>query len=150
MNASSKPAGGTNLAQQIFDAMVQRPGVRPGHRPVHAKGIVCKGTFTPSKTAASLSKAAHFQDTVPVTVRFSAGSPDPSMPDNSPDAGPRGFAIRFELPGGATSDIVALSHNGFIVGTGEEFLALQKAVVATDPSKPHPWPIEEFVGARPL
>jgi catalase len=59
------------------------------------------------------------------------------------------MAIRFQLPGGGITDIVAISHNGFIVGTGEEFLALQKAIAATDPSKPHPWPIEEFLGTHP-
>jgi catalase len=36
------------------------------------------------------------------------------------------------------------------VATGEEFLALQKAVLATDPTKPHPWPIEQFLGAHPV
>jgi catalase len=158
MNSSTKPnqkAGpdapaGKDLAQQIFDIMVRAPGIKPGFRPVHAKGVVCKGAFAPSGDAAKLSQAAHFRASVPVTVRFSDGGPDPSLPDNSPDAGPRGMAIRFELPGGGTTDIVAMSHNGFIVGTGEEFLALQMAIAATDPSKPHPWPIEEFLGARPL
>ena len=139
-----------DLAQQIFDTMLQMPGIKPGFRPVHAKGIVCQGTFAPSKDAATLSKAAHFQGgSVPVTVRFSDGAPDPSIPDNSLDGGPRGMAIRFELPGDGKTDIVAMSHNGFVVGTGEEFLALEKAVVATDPSKPHPWPIEEFLGTHP-
>ncbi len=151
MNTSSKPAGDKDLAQQIFDLMVQMPGGKPGYRPVHAKGIVCQGTFAPTKDAATISKAAHFQGTpVPVTVRFSDGAPDPSIPDNSPDAGPRGMAIRFHLAGDGKADIVALSHNGFPVGTGEEFLALQQAVAATNPSQPHPWPIEAFLGARPL
>ena len=131
--------------------MIQVPGTNPGYRTVHAKGIVCEGTFAPSKGAAALSKAAHFQGaSVPVTVRFSNAAPDPFIPDNSPNVGPRGMAIRFSLPGGGETDIVALSHNGFIVGTGEEFLALQKAIVATDPSQPHPWPIEVFISARPL
>jgi catalase len=139
------------LAQQIFDTMIQVPGTNRGYRAVHAKGVVCEGTFAPSKDAAALSKAAHFQGgSIPVTVRFSDGATDPFIPDNSPGAGPRGMAIRFSLPGGGETDLVLLSHNGFIVGTGEDFLALQKAIVATDPSKPHPWPIEAFLGARPL
>jgi catalase len=138
------------LAQQIFDTMIQVHGNQPRHRAVHAKGIVCRGTFAPSRAAATLSQAAHFQGAlVPVTVRFSDGAADPSIPDNSPDAGPRGMAIRFQLTAGGITDIVAISHNGFIVDTGEEFLALQKAVVATDPSKPHPWPIEVFLSTRP-
>jgi catalase len=141
---------GNDLAQQIFDTMLKVPGTKPGFRPVHAKGIVCQGTFVPSKDAASLSKAAHFQGaSVPVTVRFSDGAPDPHIPDNSPEAGARGMAIRFMLAGGGKTDIVAISHNGFAVGTGKEFLELQQAVVATDPSKPHPWPIEQFLMTHP-
>jgi len=140
-----------SLAEKIFDTMIQLPGNNPGYRAAHAKGVVCQGTFTPSKDAPSLSKAAHFQGaSVPVIVRFSDGPPDPAVPDNSAGASPRGMAIRFSLPGGGETDIVSLSHNGFIVGNGEDFLALQQAVVATDPSKPHPWPIEAFLGAHPL
>jgi catalase len=122
--ASAAPSA--NLAQQIFDTM-QQAGAKPGYRTAHAKGIVCEGTFAPSKEAATLSKAGHFQRaSVPVTVRFSNAAPDPSTPDNSPNAGPRGIAIRFSLPGGGRTDIVSLSHNGFVVATGEDFLALQK------------------------
>jgi catalase len=146
-----KQSAEKDLAEQIFETMIQVPGSQPGHRIVHARGIVCEGTFSPTKEASTLSKAPHFQGAlVSLVVRFSDGAPDPSIPDNSPDAGPRGMAIRFKLPGGNETDIVALSHNGFIVGTGEEFLALQKAVVATDPSKPHPWPIESFLTSHPL
>ncbi len=149
--AGVRPSAEKSLAEQIFDTMLQVPGTTAGYRAVHAKGVVCQGTFSASKDAASLSKAAHFQGgSVPVTVRFSDGAPDPSIPDNSPGAGPRGMAIRFSLPGGGETDIVSMSHNGFIVGTGEEFLALQKAIVATDASKAHPWPIEAFLGAHPL
>jgi len=141
--------GDKSLAQQIFEAMIQVPGANPAFRTAHAKGIVGQGTFTPSKEAAGLSKAAHFQGgSVPVTVRFSNASPDPFIPDTA--SNPRGMAVRFRLTGGAETDIVALSHHGFVVGTGEDFLALQKAIVATDPSKPHPWPIEAFIGSHPL
>jgi catalase len=149
--AAADGDGDRSLAQRIFDTMIQVPGGNAAYRVVHAKGIVCQGTFTPSKDAAGISKAAHFQaSTVPVTVRFSDGAPDPFIADGSPNAGPRGMAIRFSLPGGGETDLVTMSHNGFVVGTGEDFLALQQAIVATDPSKPHPWPIEAFLGARPL
>ena len=137
------------LVHEIFNTMVQVHGVKPGYRVVHAKGIVCQGTFTPSKDAATISKAGHFQGAVPVTVRLSDGNPDPIIPDNTPNAGPRGMSLRFKLPNGDETDIVALSVNGFAVSTGEEFLELQKAVVATDPTKPHPWPIEGFLGTHP-
>src|SRR5262245_11792851 len=123
---------GESLAQRIFETMQQVPGARPGFRLAHPKGIVCEGTFSPSKGAATLSKAAHLQGgSVPVTVRFSNDGADPFVPDNSPNgAGPRGMAIRFKLPGGGETDLVSFSHNGFPVATGEEFLALQQAVVA--------------------
>lgn len=140
----------SDLAQQIFDTMVQLPGNKPGYRLVHPKGIVCHGTFAASKSAAKFSRAKHFSGAaVPITVRFSDAAPDPAIADMSPDAAPFGMAIRFEVPGGGETDIVAFSHNGFVVGTGEEFLALQKSIVATDPSKPHPWPVEVFVSAHP-
>ena len=145
------PPVSKDTAQQIFDLMLRAPGIKPGYRPLHAKGIVCQGTFTPSKDAATLSKAAHFQKaSVPVIVRFSDGAPNPSSPDNDPNSGPRGMAIRFTLPDGGIADIVAISHNGFVVGTVEDFLALQQAIAATDPSQPHPWPIESFLMAHPL
>jgi catalase len=144
------PPADKDLAQQIFDTMLQVPGVKAGFRPVHAKGIVCEGTFIPTADASKISKATHFQGaSVPITVRFSAGATSPTVADNSPDANPRGMAIRFTLPGGGETDIVAISHNGFIVSNGEEFLALQKAIVATDPNKPHPWPIEAFITTHP-
>jgi catalase len=144
------PDADKDLAQQIFDTMVQLPGNKPGNRLVHAKGIVCQGTFAASKNAAAISQAGHFNgDTIPVIVRFSDNGPDPGIADISPDSAPRGMAIRFKLPDGKETDIVAFSHNGFPVGTGEEFLGLQKAIVATDPTKPHPWPVEMFLSTRP-
>jgi len=151
MNTSVKQSSDQDFAQQIFDLMLRAPGIKPGYRPLHAKGIVCQGKFASTREAATLSKAAHFRESsVPVIVRFSDGAPDPSVPDNDPNAGPRGMAIRFELPGGGKADIVAISHNGFVVGTVDDFLALERALAATDPSKPHPWPIEAFLMAHPL
>lgn len=151
MNTPLDPAGADELARQIFETMKQVGGAKAGHRLVHAKGLVCQGTFTPTAEAKALSTAAHFDGPpVPVTVRFSDGAPDPFVPDNSMFAGPRGIAIRFNLPSGKTTDIICISHNGFVVATGEEFLALQKAVAATDPTKPHPWPVEQFLGAHPV
>jgi len=144
------PQADKDLAQQIFDTMVQLPGNKPGNRLVHAKGIVCQGTFAPSKGAATVSQAAHFNSaTVPIVVRFSDAAPDPGIADVAPDSAPRGMAIRFKLPDGNETDIVAFSHNGFPVGTGEDFLGLQKAILATDPRKPHPWPVEVFLSTRP-
>ena len=81
------PEADKDLAQQIFDTMVQLPGNKPGNRLVHAKGIVCQGTFAPSKDAAAISQAGHFNGArVPVIVRFSDNGPDPGIADISPDS----------------------------------------------------------------
>lgn len=142
--------GDKSVAEQIFEAMVHDPGIKPGHRVAHAKGIVCEGMFEPSEGAAALSRAAHFRrESVPVIVRFSDGPADPFIADNSRNAGPRGMGVRFKLPGGGLTDVEGISHNGFAVGTGEEFLALLKAAAATDASQPHPWPVETFLAAHP-
>ena len=140
-----------SMPQQIADVMVElNGGLHPGFRFAHAKGLVLTGTFTPAKGASSISKAAHLQGpAVPVTVRLSDGTGVPQINDDNPNASPRGMAVRFALPGGGFTDIVANSHNGFFVGTAEDFLAFLKAVAATKPDSPHPSPIEQFLGSHP-
>jgi catalase len=139
------------LPEQIADVMVKLAGgVHPGLRITHTKGLVATGTFTAAPGAKTLSRAAHLQGApVPVTVRFSDGSGIPNIPDNNPNASPHGLAIRFALPGGAYTDIVANSHNGFFVGNGNDFLAFLTAVASTTDKSPHPSPIEAFLGAHP-
>jgi catalase len=125
-------------------------GMHPGFRPAHAKGVLLKGTFVPSPDAASLSRAPHFsRPSTPVTVRFSNSTGLPAIPDNDPNADPRGCAIRFFLAEREHTDIVSHSTDGFPARTGEEFLEMLKALAATDPSKPSPTPIEMFLGSHP-
>ena len=145
------PKQEANLPQQIAGVMVQlNGGVHTGFRFAHAKGLVLTGTFTPAKEATSISRAAHLKGpTVSVTARLSDGTGVPQINDDNPNASPRGMAIRFALPGGAFTDIVANSHNGFFVGTGDDFLTFLKAVAATKPDSPHPSPIEQFLGSHP-
>lgn len=140
-----------SLPQRIADVVVQlNGGIHKGFRFMHAKGVVVNGTFTPAPGARAISTAAHLRGgPVPVTVRFSDGTGIPTIPDTDPRGAPRGMAIRFTLPGGAFTDIVAISHNGFVVGTGEEFLAFLTAVANTKPDSPHPNPIEQFLGQHP-
>ena len=60
------------LSEQILKQLEAMFGPHPGFRPVHAKGILLTGTFTPSSAAASLTRAQHaVQGSTPVTVRFS-------------------------------------------------------------------------------
>ena len=118
--AESTATPAASLPQQIADAMVKvNGGIHTGFRFNHAKGIVVSGSFTPTAQAKSLSPAAHFAGpAVPVTVRFSNAPGVPDNRDNDPGSGPRGMAIRFKLPGGGFTDIMTISHNGFVVGTG--------------------------------
>ncbi len=137
-----------DLSRQIAEVMSQGQSGKAHQRYVHAKGIVCQGTFQASPGAAAISRALHFNgQSVAITVRFSDGAPHTAVADNSPEAAPRGMAIRFAV--GRGTDIMAFSHNGFLVGTGEEFLELVKAQAATDTAGPHPSPLEKFLSAHP-
>ncbi len=139
-----------SVPEQIADLMVQaNGGIHTGFRFNHAKGLVVTGTFTPTAAAKTVSRAEHFKGAVPVTVRFSDASGVPNIPDNNPNAAPRGMAVRFMLSKGAYTDIMTVSHNGFIVGTGEEFRDLFQAILSTKPDSPHPNPVEKFFGAHP-
>ena len=71
------------------------------------------------------------------------------MPDNSPDANPRGMAVRFHLAEHVHTDIVAHSTDGFPTRTGEEFLEFLGAVAGSGPDVPSPKPVEVFLGSHP-
>jgi catalase len=133
---------------EAFDKAVG--GVHPGFRPAHAKGILLTGAFTPSPDAASLTAAPHIQRTsTPVTARLSDFAGIPTVPDNDPNASPRGCAIRFHLDEHVHTDIVAHSVDAFPARTAQEFLDFLNAVIATDPAGPPPNAIEQFLGAHP-
>jgi catalase len=148
--AEETPAPQKSLAEQLVDAFNAVFGVHPGLRANHPKGVVLEGTFTPSGSAASVTKAAHFQKRktpLPVTVRFSAGSGLPTVPDTNDM--PRGMSVKFSLPDGTKTDLVVLSFNGFPVATAEEFRDFLLAVAASGPNAPQPTDLEKFLGAHP-
>ncbi|MBV8351999.1 MAG: catalase, partial [Verrucomicrobia bacterium] len=80
---------------------------------------------------------------------FSNSTGIPLLPDNDPNANPRGLAIRFNLAEHVHTDIVSHSTDGFPTRNGQEFLEFLRAVAASDPSKPSPSPIEAFLGTHP-
>jgi catalase len=116
-----------DIAERCVDAINDLSGRHPGFRAAHSRGTVCAGTFSAAAGAAGLTRAAHMQgDPVRVTVRFSNGSGDPSSPDNDRQEG-RGMAVKFYLPDGSTTDIVALTLPCFFVRTPEDFVAFLTA-----------------------
>ncbi len=138
------------LSEQIVDALNALFGLHRGYRPVHAKGILCKGTFSPAATAASVSRAPHLQGaSVPITVRFSDFAGVPTVADGDPLASPRGMAISFHLPGGIDTDIVAHSYDGFPTRTAEEFLEFVRALAGSGPGSADPKPLTSFLASHP-
>jgi catalase len=137
------------LAQDLLGQFEAMFGLHPGFRPAHAKGTMLTGVFTPAPDGSALSRAPHFARPTQVTVRFSNSTGIPVIPDNDPNANPRGFALRFHLAERVHTDIVAHSADGFPVRTGQEFLEFLKAAATSDPTKGSPTPIEVFLGAHP-
>jgi catalase len=114
------------LATQAIRAIDETAGRHDGYRVVHAKGVLCRGTFVATPAARGLTRAMHMQgDELPVTVRFSNASGDPGAPDYARDA--RGMATKFYLPDGARTDIVAVSLPSFFVRRPEDFVAFTRA-----------------------
>jgi catalase len=148
--ADAPPADQKPLPVALVEALNKLAGgPHPGFRANHAKGVLVTGTFTPSKAAPTLSKAPHFAAPVPVLVRFSDPTGVPNLPDADPNASPHGMAIRFKLPGGASTDIVSISINSFPVATPQDFLALLTAIAQSGPGVPKPTPVEQFLGTHP-
>jgi catalase len=128
-------------------------GVHPGFRPVHARGTMYAGMFVPAPGAADLTRAPHAaRPSTPITVRFSVSSGLPTVPDNEPEgSSPQAMAVRFHLADHVHTDIIAHSHNGFPVRTGEEALEFFRAIAASGPGAgaPDPPPIAAFLATHP-
>jgi catalase len=115
------------IHEELVDALTAASGgPHPGARAVHAKGVVCEGTFTARPDAARLTRAAHMQgDPMRATVRLSNGSGDPGAHDGQRDA--RGMAVKLYLPDGSRTDIVAITLPCFFSRTPEDLLAFTRA-----------------------
>jgi len=142
-----QPAPSSRDALQAFDDLF---GLHAGFRPVHAKGILLSGTFTPSSSVKTLTHAPHVsRPSIHVVVRFSDFAGIPTVPDYDENASPRGFAVRFYLAEHVHTDIIAHSVDAFPTRTAEEFVQFLRAVAASGPGAPKPTPIESFVASRP-
>lgn len=141
-----------SVPEQTVDAFNSVFGVHPGARATHAKGIVLEGSFSPTVSATTVSKAPHLQKkkaAVPTTIRFSASTGLPAIPDTDPGASPRGMAVKFHLPDGSKTDIVVNSFNGFPVATASEVRDLFLAIAATKPEDPKPTALDQFLSSHP-
>jgi catalase len=142
----------SKLVTDLLEVLDQLAGgVHPGFRPVHARGTMYAGTFTPSPDAANLTRAPHAaRPSTPVTVRFSLAAGIPTVAANDPHgSGPQAMAVRFHLADHVHTDIIAHSHNGFPARTGEELLEFFRAAAASGPGAPNPPPIAAFLAAHP-
>ena len=127
----------------LVDALNGVFGKPQGTRSAHAKGFCLTGQFTPAPDAAKLSKAAQFAKPVPITARFSLGGGNPNAPDND-KGNVRGLAIRFDLGGGAFTDLVTISAPVFFVTTPALFVEFLQTVGSGDKAK-----LDAFFAAHP-
>jgi len=134
--------------ESFVDALNAAFGKPTTNRSTHAKGIVLLGKFTPSAQAPGLSRAPHFTHGVGITVRFSDNTGIPTLPDTSSSAHPHGMAIKFHLPDGTETDLVAHSFNGFVGATADEVRQFFLAVGASA-NAPAPTPLDKFQDTHP-
>jgi catalase len=146
MSASATPK---TVVAQLVETMRALAGPHPGFRPAHAKGIVCAGTFRASPEARRVSRAAHLQGgSVPTVIRFSNASGNPDVHDGAPSV--RAMSVKFQLPDGTLTDVLANSIDGFPARTPEEFLEFLRAQLP-DPAtgKPAPDAVPKFLASHP-
>src|SRR5216684_8093627 len=145
---SGSPTSASVVAE-IVETMRALAGSHPGFRPVHAKGIVCSGTFRGAPQARDVSRAAHLQGrAVPTVIRFSNANGNPDVHDGL--ANQRALAVKFQLPDGKNADILATTIEGFPVRTPEDFLAFLRAQLP-DPvtGQPAPDAVPSFLAGHP-
>jgi catalase len=137
------------VIRQIVDAMRALAGPHPGFRPVHAKGLVCSGTFRASAEAPRVTRAPHFAgQSVPTIIRFANANGNPTVHDGVPNV--RSMAVKFQLADGKSADILANSVEGFIARTPEELLEFLRAQLPDPASgRPDPDAVPRFLAGHP-
>src|SRR5258706_10255123 len=94
------------VIRQIVEAMRALAGPHPGFRPVHAKGLVCSGTFRASADAPRVVRAPHFTgQSVPTIVRFANANGNPDVHDGVPNV--RSMAVKFQVSEGKRAENLA-------------------------------------------
>ena len=150
LTASAQTSGQTSSPAQLVDALHTAFGSHHA-RAVHTKGIILLGEFTPDAHAAEITRAFHLQQTKSrVTVRFSDFTGIPDIPDNAGAANPRGFAVKFTMPDGRSTDIVGHSFNGFPTKNSDEFRELLLAIASSGPGAASPTALDNFLASHPI
>ena len=115
----------SDLVQHIVEAL-DIEGGSTQRRPVHTIGVGATGVFEPSSVAREFCTAPHFiSPRTRVTMRFSNGIGLVQPHDGWSDV--RGMAVRFHLPEGATTDLIAMTLPVFFAPTPETFLHFARA-----------------------
>ncbi len=123
---------GRTLATLAGEALAKRRGnaLRPGFRPVHTTGVFLSGSFTADGETLPLAPAHLTPGSPEVKVLARFSSCDPRLPANDRRHGPRGLAVRLYLSNGATTDLVAMSTDRFLVSTRAAFISVSRALSA--------------------
>lgn len=139
------PESGEQLVQDLHAAFGNHHA-----RAVHAKGVILNGHFEPTAAARKLSRAALFESATEVTVRFSNFTGFPDIPDNDPNANPRGMAISFGPQASSMLDVVTHNFDGFPTRTAAEFGQLLRAIGSSGAGVAAPTPLDIFLASHPL
>ena len=136
------------IAEKLVGLIHQNfQGFHPGYRDVHASGRYYAATFTATPAAKALTRAAHFQGVaVSATVRHSvSASGNPLGPVGAPS-----MAVKFYLPNGTVTDLIALQLPLFPTRTPEETAEFLQAI-APDVTNGNPSvdKIKDFAATRP-
>jgi catalase len=132
-------------SEHAIDTVNEVFGRHKGFRALHAKGTLCKASFTAAPEAARLTRAAHMQgQSLPANIRFSNGSGNPEHPDFNPDV--RGLGVKIYLPDGSRTDIVAQSVPRFPARTPEAFVEFLRA---SEPGPAALWRLPWFLVRNP-
>lgn len=138
------------VSKKLVEKFDELFGMHPGYRPVHAKGIMFRGTFKPSAESKTLTRAPHVQaPSTEVLVRFSESTGIPTIADTDPNASPHGIAVRFYMGPHVHTDIIGHTHNGFPTRTGEEFLELLRGILLSKTETEKPNTLERFLDSHP-
>jgi catalase len=136
------------LAAELVEMIHENfQGFHPGYRGVHAQGRYYAAIFKATPEAKKLSRAVHLQgQTVPATVRHGhSPSGNPWGPAVTPS-----MAVKFYLPDGTVTDLIALTIPVFFGRTPDEVLESLKTL-KPDPAtgKPDKEKVMQFLSTHP-